>query len=157
MKIAVPKETKEFEKRVALTPDAVKALVKSGFECFIEKEAGLNSYFDDQSYIAAGAKVVADKKSVFAEADVVLKINPPSAEEISWMKREAVLISFMFAATNPELVDACCRQGISSFSVDAIPRISRAQSARLTRGSATTRSRLAPSRSQPTAPVACAG
>lgn len=127
MKIAVPKETKEREKRVALTPDVVKSLIKSGFECCIEKDAGLNSYFDDESYIAAGAKIISDKRPLYAEADVVLKVNPPTAEEISFMKRDAVMISFMFATTSPDLVEACAKQGISSFSVDAIPRISRAQ------------------------------
>ena len=127
MKIAVPKETKEHERRVALTPDAVKSLIKSGFECCVEKDAGLNSYFDDPAYVNAGAKIIADRKSLYADADVVLKVNPPSPEEISFMKRDAVLISFMFAATNSQLVDACLKQGISSFSVDAIPRISRAQ------------------------------
>ena len=127
MKIAVPKETKERERRVALTPSIVQSLVKAGFECCIEKDAGLNSYFEDQAYITAGATIVADKKSLYAGADVVLKVNSPSPEEISYMKRDAVLISFMFAAVSPELVEACMRQGISSFSVDAIPRISRAQ------------------------------
>ena len=127
MKIAVPKETKAFENRVALTPDVAKSLVKAGFECCIEKDAGLNSYFSDEKYVKAGAKIVADKKTLYGEADVVLKVNAPSPEEISFMKHDAVLISFMFAATNPDLVEACAKQGISSFSMDAIPRISRAQ------------------------------
>ena len=127
MKIAVPKETKERERRVALTPNVVLSLVKLGFECCIEKDAGLNSYLEDQAYVSAGAKIISDKKTLYGEADVVLKVNPPTPEEISFMKRDSVLISFMFASTNLDLVDACSRHGISSFSVDAIPRISRAQ------------------------------
>ncbi|MCX6292310.1 MAG: Re/Si-specific NAD(P)(+) transhydrogenase subunit alpha [Bacteroidetes bacterium] len=127
MKIAVPKETKEREKRVALTPDVIRSLVKSGFECLVEKDAGLSSFFDDQSYISAGAKIITDRQSLYADADVVLKVNPPVPSEISFMKQGSVLISFMFAASNPELAEACAKQGISSFSVDAIPRISRAQ------------------------------
>jgi NAD(P) transhydrogenase subunit alpha len=127
VKIAIPKETKVHEKRVSLTPDAVRMLIKSGFECIVEKEAGLNSYFADDAYMNAGANVIADKKTLYGDADVVLKVNPPSFEEISYMKKGAVLISFMLAQTNPELVEACAKQGISSFSVDAIPRISRAQ------------------------------
>lgn len=127
MKIAVPKETKERERRVALTPTVVQSLVKAGFSCCIEKDAGLNSYFEDQAYLTAGANIVADKKSLYADADVVLKVNAPSPEEIGYMKRGAILISFMFAAVSPELVEACVKQGISSFSVDAVPRISRAQ------------------------------
>jgi H+-translocating NAD(P) transhydrogenase subunit alpha len=127
MKIAVPKETKERERRVALTPDVVQQLVKAGFECAIEANAGLNSYFDDESYRAAGATIVPTSKEIYATADVVLKVNAPSAEEVSWMKRDAILISLMFAATNPQLVEACAKQGVNAFSMDAIPRISRAQ------------------------------
>ncbi len=126
MKIAVPKETKVKENRVALSPDVVKDLVKKGFAVAIEKGAGANSYFNDDTYTAAGASLC-DRKAVFADADVVMSVNAPSAEEIGWMKKGGVLLSFMYAATHPELVDACVKAGVSAFSVDAIPRISRAQ------------------------------
>src|SRR6188768_3100353 len=99
MKIAVPKENKERERRVALVPESVKALVKSGFEVLIETNAGLSSYFDDASYSAAGAQIISDKRTLYSQADTLLKVNPPSSEEISWMKQGSVLISFMFAAT----------------------------------------------------------
>jgi H+-translocating NAD(P) transhydrogenase subunit alpha len=127
VKIAVPKETKERERRVALTPDVVQQLVKAGFECLVEANAGLNSYFDDESYRAAGAMIVPSAKELYSSADVLLKVNAPSAEEVSWMKRDAVLISLMFAATNATLVEALAKQGVNAFSMDAIPRISRAQ------------------------------
>ena len=127
MKLAVPKETKFKENRVALTPDVVKDLVKKGFEVTVESGAGLNSFFSDEAYAAAGAQLVTDVKKLYADADVVLKVNAPSPQEIAGMKKGAVLLSFLFAATNPELVDACVKAGISAFSVDAIPRISRAQ------------------------------
>lgn len=127
MKIAVPKETKERENRVALTPEVVKSLVKKGFECTIEAGAGLNSYFEDSAYSEAGAQITSDVNKLYAEADVVLKVNAPQPEEIAGMKNGAVLISFMFASTNPTLVAACINKGITAFSVDAIPRISRAQ------------------------------
>lgn len=127
MKIAVPKETKPYEKRVALTPDVVKSLIKSGFECIVETGAGLNSYFSDASYTEAGATLVADKNKLYSDADVLVKVNAPSSEEIALMKKEAVLLSFMQAGSNPDLVASCVKQGISAFSVDAIPRISRAQ------------------------------
>jgi NAD(P) transhydrogenase subunit alpha len=127
MKIAVPKETKERERRVALTPDVVSQLVKAGFECMVEANAGLNSYFDDESYRAAGAVIVPTAKDIYSSADVLLKVNAPSPEEISWMKKDAVLISLMFAATNPQTVEACLKAGVNAFSMDAIPRISRAQ------------------------------
>ena len=124
MKICVPKETKERERRVALVPESIKMLVKSGFEVLIQSNAGLSSYFDDASFTDAGAQIISDSKTLYSSADVLLKVNAPSAEEIGWMKPGAILISFMFAATNPGLVDACVKQGISAFSMDAIPRIS---------------------------------
>ena len=125
MILGVPKETKIKENRVALTPDVVKDLVKKGFEVVIESGAGLNSFYNDDAYVAVGAKI-ADKTAVYA-SDVLLKVNAPTAEEASKMKKDAILISFMWAATSPELVDACVKAGITAFSMDAVPRISRAQ------------------------------
>ncbi len=126
MKLGVPKETKEKERRVALTPDICKKVISAGFEICIESGAGENSFYSDEKYKEAGCSV-ADKNKVYSESDVILKINPPIAEEVSLMKKECVLISFMYAATNPSLVESCVKQGISAFSMDAIPRISRAQ------------------------------
>ena len=127
MKIVVPKETKINENRVALSPDVVKTLVAKGFQVSVEESAGINSYFSDEAYKTAGATIETDKKNLFASADVVLKVNPPALNEVVLMKKGAVLISFMWHATNPELVKVCAGAGISAFSVDAIPRISRAQ------------------------------
>ena len=127
MKLAVPKETKFKENRVALTPDVVKDLVKKGFEVQVESGCGMNSFFSDDAYTAAGAQIVTDVKNIYGDADVVLKVNAPSPEEIARMKKGGILISFLFAATNPDVVNACCNAGVSAFSVDAIPRISRAQ------------------------------
>src|ERR1035437_1609746 len=102
MKLSVPKETKVKESRVALTPDVVKGLVKKGFEVLVEKGAGVNSFYSDEAYTAAGATLV-DNTKCYADADVVLKVNAPQPDEIGRMKKDAVLISFMFAATNPQL------------------------------------------------------
>ncbi len=126
MILGVPKETKVKENRVAITPDVVKDLIKKGFEVVVENGAGLNSFYNDEAYAAAGAKT-ADKNTVYSTSDVVLTVNAPAAAELSKMKKEAILISFMWAATSPELVDACCKAGITAFSMDAVPRISRAQ------------------------------
>lgn len=125
MLVGIPKETKFKEARVALTPDVVKDLVKKGYEIIIEKEAGVNSYIKDDDYISAGARI-GDKTTVY-QSDVVIKVNPPLPEEVALMKKHSVLISFMWALTNPALVEACVKAEISSFSMDAIPRISRAQ------------------------------
>jgi NAD(P) transhydrogenase subunit alpha len=127
MKIAVPKETKFKENRVALTPEVVMGLIKTGHSCSVEKGAGFNSYFTDEAYISAGATIVADKAALYSSADVVVKVNAPLPEEIALMAPGTVLISFMFAAVNPDLVNACVKRGVSAFSMDAIPRISRAQ------------------------------
>ncbi|GAB2635900.1 Re/Si-specific NAD(P)(+) transhydrogenase subunit alpha [Emticicia sediminis] len=127
MKLAVIKETKPFERRVALTPDVCKQLIQAGFECHLEHDAGKTSFFDDTAYTAVGVTIQNDKPALLAAADVVLKVNPLSTDEIASMKKGAVAISFMYAATNPEMVEAAAKQGISAFSVDAIPRISRAQ------------------------------
>ena len=126
MKVSIPKEKNDFERRVSVTPDVVQSLIKSGFEVYVEKDAGLNSYFSNDAYEKAGAKILSDT-TIYSDADVVLKVNAPSPSEISWMKKGSVLISMMYAATNPEVVEACAKAGVNSFSMDAIPRISRAQ------------------------------
>ena len=126
MKLSVPKETKFKENRVALTPEVVKGLVKKGFEILVEQGAGVNSFYADDAYTAAGATIV-DSTKCYSDADVVLKVNAPQPDEVGKMKKGTILISFMFAATNPQLVEACSKAGISAFSMDAVPRISRAQ------------------------------
>ena len=127
MKIGVPKELKDREKRVALSPEIVQKLTKAGFIVSIEQGAGLSSFFDDEAYKTAGANIVSDKKAIYTDSDMVLKVNAPSSEEIALMKKDAVLVSMMWAGVNPDLVQSCAKQGISTFSADAIPRISRAQ------------------------------
>ena len=127
MIVAVPKENNAFEKRVALSPDVVLSLIKSGFQLNVEKDAGKNSFFDNAAYEKAGAKIIDDKDEIYRTADVILKINAPSASEIGLMKKEAAFISLFYAATNIDLIEAASQQGITVFSLDAIPRISRAQ------------------------------
>lgn len=127
MKIGVPKETKEREKRVAVTPDVAKTILSKGFEVTVEEDAGFLSNFSNRQYRSVNANMTTDHKQIFSESDVILMVNAPTAEEISWMKKEAILISYMYASTHPDLVNACVQAGISAFSMDAIPRISRAQ------------------------------
>lgn len=126
MILGIPKETKTKECRVALTPDVVKDLVGKGYQVMIEKDAGKASYLSDEEYEKAGASI-STKEAIYQQSDVILKVNPPLPEEVKRMKRGSVLISFMWALTNRELVQACAEAGISAFSMDAIPRISRAQ------------------------------
>lgn len=127
MKIAVLKELKAHENRVALTPDIVKSLAKVGFECQIEAGAGDASGFSDTSYKQAGAHIATNKTNLLQEADVLLKVNAPEVSEVEQMKAGAVVISFLYAYTQPELLRAMNAKKISSFAMDAVPRISRAQ------------------------------
>ncbi len=127
MIIGVPKETKFKENRVSITPLITKELIKQGFTVMVEKGAGLNSFFSDDDYSNAGASIVPQKELLYEGTEVILKVNAPQADEIALMKKGAILISFMWAATNPDVVNACEKAGISAFSMDAVPRISRAQ------------------------------
>lgn len=125
MKIGVIKETKAFENRVAITPDVVKQLIKKGYSVSVESQAGASSFFSDQDYLSAGG-IVEDKVKVLG-SDILLKVNPLSPDEIQGLKAGALAISFMYAHTNPELVTQLNAKKVSSFAMDAVPRISRAQ------------------------------
>jgi NAD(P) transhydrogenase subunit alpha len=125
MIIGVVKETKEYENRVALSPEVVKLIRKKGFDVVVESGAGEKSYFSNQDYEAAGA-TIGTSKDAFG-ADLVLKVNLATPQEISLMKEGAAYISYMYAYQYPEVVAAFNAKRISSFSMDAVPRISRAQ------------------------------
>lgn len=125
MKIGVLKETKSHEKRVALSPDVIKLLIKKGFTVDVEHGAGEESYFTNDAYLEAGAHLV-DAQAVL-QADVLLKVNLFTKEEISQMKNGVACISIMYAYNYPEILEELNKKSISSFSMDAVPRISRAQ------------------------------
>ncbi|MFM9074731.1 MAG: Re/Si-specific NAD(P)(+) transhydrogenase subunit alpha [Bacteroidota bacterium] len=125
MKIGVIRETKPYEKRVALSPDSVKHLVKKGHAVLVEQGAGETSNFSDADFPAAGAAI--GSKADALKAELVLKVNPLTAEEIGGMEPGASCISLMYAWSNKALVDALNARKITAFSMDAVPRISRAQ------------------------------
>lgn len=127
MLIGIPTETKDRENRVALTPEVTAQLVKAGFTVSVQAGAGLKAYYSDEDYTRSGAGIAKDAESVYRASDIILKVNAPLPDEIAQMKKGAVLISFMWATTHPDLINACASAGISAFSMDAIPRISRAQ------------------------------
>ena len=127
MRIGVPKETKAGEKRVAISPDVVKSLIKAGFQCHIESDAGLNASFTNDAYTAAGANIVSGAKEIYGNSDIVLKVNAPNAEEASQLKEGICLVSFLYAYTIPEVIDILNQKKITAFAMDAVPRISRAQ------------------------------
>jgi NAD(P) transhydrogenase subunit alpha len=125
MLIGVLKETKDFEKRVAMTPDIVKQLVKKGYSIQVESGAGDTSSFTDQDYLNSGAQVVSNK-DVYS-AKIFLKVNIFTLDEIKQIQPESICISFMYAYTQPLILKALMEKKISAFAMDAVPRISRAQ------------------------------
>jgi len=127
MQIGVPKESVAGERRVALVPEAVRKLTAQGHEVLVEREAGAGAMIPDAQFADAGAKVVEDPESVFG-ADVVVKVAPPTADEIGRLKKGAVVIGFLAPLTNAEGVRALAAAGVTSFAMEAVPRISRAQS-----------------------------
>src|SRR5918992_513941 len=123
MKVSVPKESAPGERRVALVPEVVQRLAKDGVEVTIENGAGEPAHHPDAAYEQAGA-AVGDGWS----GQVVAKVAPPSAEEIGRLDRGQVLIGFLQPLTSPDTVKALANAGVVAFAMEAIPRITRAQS-----------------------------
>lgn len=133
MKIAIPRERRENEKRVAASPDTVKKFVGLGAEVIIETGAGNASSFSDADFEAAGAKIVADEAAALKDADIVLKIQRPltkdeGEDEIALMKKGATLIGHLAALQHKDFAAAYAKAGITAISLELLPRISRAQS-----------------------------
>lgn len=127
MKIGVPKEIAPHERRVALVPETVAKLTKSGIEVQIEAGAGLGSSYPDGDYQAAGAQVISDRKTLFGTSDIFIKVQKPSAEEIGLLREGSVLIGILQPLINPDLVQQLAQKKITAFAMDMIPRITRAQ------------------------------
>ena len=127
MKIAVPKETAAGERRVALVPDVVRKLTGSGHEVVVQAGAGEAAMIPDSLYEEAGAKIASDPAAAW-DADVVVKVAPPSEEEVGRLKGDSVLIGFLSPLTNSNGVRALAAAGATAFALEAVPRISRAQS-----------------------------
>jgi NAD(P) transhydrogenase subunit alpha len=123
MTVGVPKETAQGERRVALVPEVVKKLVGKGLEVRVEPGAGEGALIPDAHFEEAGATLTPDVWS----ADVVVKVNPPTAEEIGKVRRDGVLIGFLAPRTQPETIEQLKSAGVTAFAMEAIPRISRAQ------------------------------
>ncbi len=126
MKIGVPKETASGERRVALVPDALKVLANLGAEVHIEAGAGVEAGFEDEAYVEHHAHIV-DRETALG-ADLVLKVQPPNDDEIAGLRSGAALISFLKPLDMPEVSEKLANQGVSAFSVEMMPRITRAQS-----------------------------
>ena len=126
MKVGVPKETLAGERRVAIVPETARGLVKASIQVTVESGAGESAFFSDGAYIDAGA-VVTDAATAFA-ADAVLKVQPPTPDEVARLRERSVLISFLQPATSADAIGALAKRKVSAFSLDLVPRISRAQS-----------------------------
>ena len=127
MNIAVLRETQEGEARVALMPESVKKLAALGAFVQIESGAGLNAARTDDDYRAAGAEVSSDREALLSNADVLAVVNRPSANDFARLKRGAVMIGFLRPLDEPSALLPAVDRGVTTFSVELIPRITRAQ------------------------------
>ncbi|GAB4546386.1 MAG: Re/Si-specific NAD(P)(+) transhydrogenase subunit alpha [Pleurocapsa sp.] len=126
-KIGIPKEIYPNECRVAATPNTVKKLQKLGFEILIQSGSGADANFTDQAYQDADCKIVPDAASLWAEADIILKVRAPEPSEIEAMPHNKTIISFIWPAQNEELLNQLASRNATVLAMDAVPRISRAQ------------------------------
>ena len=125
--IAVPRETAAGEKRVATVPEVVEKLIKLGFRVALESGAGDAANFADDTYRAAGAEIIEDAPRLWAAADIVFKVRAPSMSEVAAMRQGQTLVSFIWPAQNPELMQALAERKATVLAMDSVPRISRAQ------------------------------
>ena len=128
MKVATPKELLRDEHRVALVPDTVTKLVAAKLDVAVEAGAGIGAFIPDDAYETAGAKVINHAADLLQDAQVVLKVQAPMPSEVQLLPKGAVLISFLQPATQGDIVKALAARGVTAFSLELLPRISRAQS-----------------------------
>jgi NAD(P) transhydrogenase subunit alpha len=128
MKIAVPRETAEGETRVALTPQIAGQLMGDGHEVLVQSGAGEASSNTDEAYREAGATIVPDAATLYSQADMVLRVGRPSDEEVEMLREGTILIGTLGTLARPELAQKLAKRGVTAISMDAIPRITRAQS-----------------------------
>lgn len=133
MKIGAPREVHPGENRVAVTPDTAEQLHKLGFSVAIEAGAGEKAHFSDDAYRAAEVEIIENVKDLWAQSDILLKLNPPEThphealDEIELLREGGTLISFIWPAQNPELMEQLAARKATVLAMDSVPRISRAQ------------------------------
>ena len=126
MIIGVLKETQKGDNRVAITPKIAQQLIEKGFEIKVEEDAGANSSYKNSDYNKAGAHIRA-KEDLFKNADILIKINPFEKKELKKLKKGQIIIAQLFHKSHPKEMELIAEQGATAFSMDAMPRISRAQ------------------------------
>ena len=128
MRICVPTETAPREQRVALPPDSASRLVKSGLEVAAQHAAGVRAGFRDDAYSTVGVKIAADPQATFAGAQVVVKVQPPSLEEIALLPEGSTLVSLLRPGQHQKTAAALARRNVNALALELVPRITRAQS-----------------------------
>lgn len=128
MRISVVKETAEFEKRIALTPDLVKRLTDAGHEVVVEKNAGTDAGFLDELFTDAGASIGKDFKETVRDSNVVLKVGPLDDKQVAAVSKNSILIAIQKPHGNKKLFEKVAKQNITAFALEFVPRITRAQS-----------------------------
>src|SRR5688572_4098826 len=126
MRLGVPREIQDGERRVAATPDAVRKLRELGFEVAIERGAGLGAGHTDEAYEAAGARLVG-RPEVLSACEVVVKVRPPVAAEVELLKEGGALVSLLQPEREPDLPDRLAGRRVSALALERIPRVTRAQ------------------------------
>ena len=128
MKIGIPKETLQGETRVALIPSNMSALTRDKHDILVEAGAGIGASISDDQFKAMGATIIDGAKALYDEADITFKVQPPTAQESGMLKEGATYLGFLAPLSNPATVDVFCKRRITGFSMEYIPRITRAQS-----------------------------
>jgi NAD(P) transhydrogenase subunit alpha len=128
VRLAVPSESRPGERRVATVPDVVTRLAATGVDTSVQAGAGTKASFSDESYAEKGASVVEDPAALMADAHVIARVQPPSVEEAELLPEGVSLVSFLQPAAQPDVVEVLARRGVTAYSLDLVPRISRAQS-----------------------------
>ncbi len=127
IRVAVPKERFPGEKRVALVPETVARVVKLGFEVKVEQGAGAGAYYADEAYEAAGAALIEGAAALYEQADIVCKVQPPDENEVALFRQGLVSIGLLNSYRHPDVVRQLQLQGVTSFAMELVPRITRAQ------------------------------
>ncbi|MES2582940.1 MAG: NAD(P)(+) transhydrogenase (Re/Si-specific) subunit alpha, partial [Pseudomonadota bacterium] len=122
-RIGVPREIFPGEKRVATVPEAVEKLIKLGFAVSVESGAGDLANCSDDSYRAVGAQIEDGAAALWATSDIVFKVRGPSADEVALMRAGTTLISFIWPAQNPELMQQLAAKQVTVLAIDALPRM----------------------------------
>ena len=127
MNVAIPKETLDNESRVAATPGSIKELVKAGLSVMVETQAGIKSYISDTDYEDAGASIIESKEELLSKADIVLKVLPPTLDQIVLLQPKSIVVSFCQTTRDIDTVKALKEQSVTGFSMHLIPRTTLAQ------------------------------